>query len=125
MVCCLLLQKQITLDDEPEQLLHAVVVGSQLDALLLEEHEFVVDQAAADSSTGGVHQHDPDSLDPTRRLCKRLRNSGVFVNRSSRAISLSVGRAKCFKRHGQRRGSRRRLACRASKIGGQLRSHDP
>ena len=52
----LFLQKQIALDDESEQLLHAVVVGSQLDALFLEEHEFVVGQAAADSITGGVLQ---------------------------------------------------------------------
>ena len=50
----LLLQKQITLDDEPEQLLHAVVVGSQFDALLLQEHKFVVGQAAANSITGGT-----------------------------------------------------------------------
>jgi hypothetical protein len=52
----LLLQKQITLDEEPEQLLHTVVVGSQWDALLLEEHEFVVGQAAADSISGGILQ---------------------------------------------------------------------
>ena len=56
MLSHLLLQKQITLDDEPEQFLHAVVVGSQWDALFLEEREFVVGQAAADSITGGVLQ---------------------------------------------------------------------
>ena len=73
----LLLQKQIALDDEPEQILHAVVVGFQWDALFLEVREFVESQAAADSVTGGVLQEAEGDL--VDAVIRQVRLQGVQV----------------------------------------------
>ena len=58
-----------------------VVVGSQWDALLLEEHEFVVCQAAADSITGSVLQQTESGMsDSIVRRC----STGMTMRMSSR-----------------------------------------
>ena len=58
----LLLQKQITVNNESDYILHSVVVGSQLNALFLEEREFAVGQAAADGITSDVFQETESHL---------------------------------------------------------------
>ena len=48
--------------------MHSVVIGSQFFSLFLQEHEFVVGQAAANGITGEVlHEAEGDLIDPIVR----------------------------------------------------------